>query len=106
GVGEIDLVLLLDERGVGPVERGRAAKFFDHDALPRRSVAPVAQRCAMGATSRRFAPVYSCRGRPIFCSGSEIISFHCAIQPTVRANANSAVNMSVGKPIALRITPE
>jgi signal transduction histidine kinase len=38
------------------------------------------------------------------CSGSEI-SFHCATV-TVRASANKAVNMSVGKLIALRITPE
>ena len=45
-------------------------------------------------------------GRPIFCLGSSIISFHCAIQPTVRATANSTVNMEVGKPIALSVMPE
>jgi hypothetical protein len=39
-------------------------------------------------------------------SGSSIISFHCAIQPTVRATANSTVNMLVGKPIAFRMMPE
>ncbi len=38
--------------------------------------------------------------------GVEIISFHCATQPTVRASAKSAVNIVVGKPIADRITPE
>jgi hypothetical protein len=38
--------------------------------------------------------------------GSEIISFHCATQPTVRARANSTVNISVGKPIASRMMPE
>jgi beta-hydroxyacyl-ACP dehydratase FabZ len=38
--------------------------------------------------------------------GSSIISFHWAIQPTVRATANSTVNMEVGKPIARRVMPE
>ena len=41
-----------------------------------------------------------------FCSGSSIISFHCAIHPTVRASANRAVNIATGKPIALRMMPE
>ena len=36
------------------------------------------------------------------CAGSPIISFHWAIQPTVRAIANSTVNMSVGNPSAFR----
>jgi hypothetical protein len=40
------------------------------------------------------------------CCGSSIISFHCAIQPTVRASANSAVNIVVGKPIAFSVMPE
>jgi hypothetical protein len=40
------------------------------------------------------------------CAGSEIISFHCATQPTVRASANRAVNIVVGKPIAERMMPE
>ena len=34
------------------------------------------------------------------CSGSSIISFHCAIQPTVRANEKITVNIEVGKPMA------
>jgi lipid A disaccharide synthetase len=38
--------------------------------------------------------------------GSSIISFHCAIQPTVRASANSTVNMVVGKPSAFSVMPE
>ncbi len=38
--------------------------------------------------------------------GSSIISFHCAIQPTVRATAKSTVNISVGKPSAFSVMPE
>ena len=64
------------------------------------------QRSPIGLTSRRAAPVYNWRGRPIFCSGSEIISFHCAIQPTVRAIAKMAVNSVVGMPSALCTMPE
>ena len=33
-------------------------------------------------------------------------SLHWLIQPTVRATANSTVNMSVGKPIAFSVMPE
>jgi hypothetical protein len=40
------------------------------------------------------------------CEGSSIISFHWATQPTVRARANRAVNIEVGKPIACRMMPE
>ena len=36
--------------------------------------------------------MYSWRGRPILYSGSPIISFSWAIQPTVRASAKIAVN--------------
>ncbi|SAL88426.1 hypothetical protein AWB68_08772 [Caballeronia choica] len=46
------------------------------------------------------------RGRPIFCSGSAIISFHCAIQPTVRAIAKMHVNIDVGMPSARCTMPE
>jgi hypothetical protein len=38
--------------------------------------------------------------------GSAIISFHCEIQPTVRASAKIGVNIEVGKPIASRMMPE
>ena len=38
--------------------------------------------------------------------GSSTCSFHWLIHPTVRATANSTVNMLVGKPIALRMMPE
>ena len=51
-------------------------------------------------TEREVAPWYNWRGRPILYSGSEIISFHWAIQPTVRAKAKIAVNKAVGTPIA------
>jgi hypothetical protein len=51
-------------------------------------------------TERDTAPWYNWRGRPILYSGSEIISFHCAIQPTVRAKAKIAVNNAVGTPMA------
>ena len=48
----------------------------------------------------------TCRGRPMRCVGSSISSIHWLIQPTVRATANSTVNMLVGKPIAFRVMPE
>ncbi len=54
-----------------------------------------------GMKSRLVAPVNSWRGRPIFCSVSPISSFHCAIQPVVRASAKIAVNMLTGMPSAL-----
>jgi hypothetical protein len=44
-------------------------------------------------------PNIELRGRPIFWLGSSIVSFHWAIQPTVRASANSTVNIEVGKPL-------
>ena len=59
-----------------------------------------------GVTSRLTWPVYSCRGRPILYSGSAIISFSWAIQPTVRASANIAVNSDTGMPIAFWTMPE
>ena len=37
---------------------------------------------------------------------SVVISSHCAIQPTVRASANSTVNIDTGKPMALSVMPE
>ena len=37
---------------------------------------------------------------PIFWCGSSIISFHCAIQPTVRAKAKITVNRWDGMPSA------
>jgi len=46
------------------------------------------------------------RGRPIFWSGSSIISFHCAIQPTVRRDREQHVNIASRKPIALSVMPE
>jgi hypothetical protein len=45
-------------------------------------------------------------GRLIFWFGSSIISFHWEIQPTVRATANSTVNISGGKPRARSVMPE
>ena len=45
------------------------------------------QRLFSGGTSRLTAPVNNWRGRPILYSGSPIISFNCAIHPTVRAKA-------------------
>jgi hypothetical protein len=38
--------------------------------------------------------------------GSAIISSHCEIQPTVRANAKITVNILVGIPKALKVIPE
>src|SRR5439155_26792897 len=50
-------------------------------------------RLAISRYSRRAAPVYSWRGRPMRMPGSEIISCQCATQPTVRAIANITVNI-------------
>ncbi len=72
----------------------------------RRARLPPPYRCAIGSTDRRVAPVKSCRGRPILYSGSAIISFSCAIQPTVRASAKIAVNSGTGMPIAFCTMPE
>src|SRR5262249_53196990 len=60
----------------------------------------------IGGYSRCAWPLYNCLGRPIFWLGSSIISFHWAIQPTVRATAKSTVNIVVGNLIALRVMPE
>src|SRR6266567_3490071 len=117
-IREIDLVLLLDERGVAAEERACSFVLLHHahgcclmlnfgfaaDPLSVDAAKPPQshsfQRSASGFASRRLAPVKSWRGRPIFCSGSEIISFHCAIQPTVRASTKMAVNRLTGMPIA------
>ncbi|EJN07562.1 hypothetical protein PMI40_01824 [Herbaspirillum sp. YR522] len=72
-------------------------------AMARRRYQP---RLSTGVTSRRGEPTNSWRGRPIFCSGSEIISFHWAIQPTVRAMAKMQVNIEVGMPSARCTIPE
>ena len=72
-------------------------------AIPR---IPLRPRCASGSTVRRVAPVYSWRGRPILYSGSDTISFSCAIQPTVRASAKIAVKSCTGMPIAFCTMPE
>ena len=64
------------------------------------------QRLLIGSTSRRSAPVNSWRGRPILYSGSPIISFSWAIQPTVRASAKMAVNSETGMPMARCTMPE
>jgi hypothetical protein len=63
-------------------------------------------RFSIGLTSRGVLPTKSCRGRPILYSGSAIISFSCAIQPTVRASAKMAVNSDTGMPIAFCTMPE
>ena len=97
--GEIDFVATekLERVAAQGVERGAERTA----ALPDKSWSPTYLRRSSGTNSRRTEPSNSCRGRPIFCSGSEIISFHWAIQPTVRASANIAVNMLTGMPIAL-----
>ena len=69
------------------VQRPKAGRYF--------------YRAEMGCTSRFGLPTKSCRGRPILYSGSAIISLSCAIQPTVRATANKAVNIETGMPMAL-----
>ena len=83
--------------------RGRAPR---EPAAGRCRAPRYGQRWSIGLTSRRVAPTNSWRGRPIFCSGSEIISFHCAIQPTVRASAKMQVNIDVGMPSAFCTMPE
>jgi hypothetical protein len=66
----------------------------------------VDQRLLIGGTSRRGEPVNSWRGRPILYSGSLIISFNWAIQPTVRARAKMPVNRFTGMPMARCTMPE
>src|SRR4029077_17401894 len=100
------LVQFLHERRI-PAEQVGGAQEFLH--LCRHRLSPLNAgyaRIAIATTSRCVAPTKSCRGRPIFCSGSAIISFHCATQPTVRATANNTVNMESGKPIARKVMPE
>ena len=63
-------------------------------------------RCSSTGTSRRAAPTYNWRGRPILYSGSVIISSHWVIQPTVRASAKMQVNIDVGMPSAFCTMPE
>src|SRR6185436_17632992 len=84
-------------------EGGCALREFKRaDALP----CPRGYLPPMGFTDLRVAPVKSWRGRPILYSGSAIISFNCAIQPTVRASAKIAVNSGTGMPIAFCTMPE
>lgn len=64
------------------------------------------QRLFSGGTSRRTEPVNSWRGRPILYSGSPIISFSWAIQPTVRARLKMPVNRFTGMPMARCTMPE
>ena len=77
-------------------ETDAGGKSLSYAALPRLDRLHVAP----------LAPTNSCRGRPILYSGSAIISFSCAIQPTVRASAKTAVNSGTGMPIAFCTMPE
>ncbi len=54
---------------------------------------------SMSTYSRTVSPVNICLGLPIGSLFSRI-SFHCAIHPGKRPNANRTVNMSVGNPNA------
>ena len=68
---------------------------------PRAAGYPVsADQLRAPSTCRVADPVYTCRGRAIFCSGSRSISSHCASQPTVRGIAKSTGNISIGNFIA------
>ncbi len=80
-----------------PVASGRR---FRPEVSVVPSIPAVQRRLTIGTKSRVTGPVNSCRGRPIFCTGSWIISFHWAIQPTVRAMAKITVNIDVGMPRA------
>ena len=96
------------------IERGGRPSLRTRQRAPLRAPVTVTTgrerkayfRLLTGTKLRLVAPVNSWRGRPIFCSGSSIISFHWATQPTVRATANSTVNRLVGMPIALKMIPE
>ena len=84
--------------------------LFTRAGLARLDESMLEAAASLGSgrwrTVRRVAPTKSCRGRPIFWSGSEIISFHCAIQPTVRASAKMPVNSDTGMPSARCTMPE
>jgi hypothetical protein len=89
----------------------RAARNSRHSAVldpcPSGYTQPDNQaRLSIGSTSRVVEPTNNWRGRPIFCSGSEIISFHWAIQPMVRAMAKIPVNSDTGIPSADCTMPE
>jgi hypothetical protein len=99
-------------------DRDKASvEFLRMMASPSHSAADLAnayqlveadgkERLSSGGTSRTGEPTNSWRGRPIFCSGSAIISFHWAIQPMVRAIAKIPVNSETGMPSADCTIPE
>src|SRR5918911_492640 len=76
------------------LRRGFALRSPDPATSGRRYLWPT------GTYSRPRSPVYTWRGRAIFCSESSIISSHWAIQPLVRGIANRTGNMSTGMPRA------
>ena len=84
----------------------RSSGLFHSPAASRVTRDARDQRSPIGLTVRGAAPANSWRGRPILYSGSEIISFNWAIQPTVRASAKLAVNRLVGMPMARCTMPE
>jgi len=85
-------------RDDGTIKKRAAARFS--------RTTQTNQRLSIAGTSRTGEPTNSWRGRPIFCSGSAIISFHCAIQPIVRAIAKMPVNSETGMPRADCTMPE
>ena len=111
GIGEVALVQLLDERRVAS-RRGCCCPAVP-SSRPWRRLVDWRWRCASGSRALRerhhLAPrragVELARAADLLL-GSAIISFHCAIQPTVRASAKIAVNSGTGMPSAFCTMPE
>ncbi len=96
---------------IGAMKKNRLLRKVRGRRCRGRSTQPDWAGRSMGAQrlagmSRRGEPVKSWRGRPILYSGSPIISFSWAIQPTVRAKANTPVNRFTGMPMARCTMPE
>ena len=110
----LDAIMEIGARA--PPRRARPTSCSAKSTAPKQRGARRAPLCrrssriisaARSARSRGAARRYraGAAGRCVW-PGSSIISFHCAIQPTARATANSTVNIVVGKPIALSVMPE
>ena len=106
GANEAALNMLEDMDRMGGVEKiGEFIKQVK-DKNSNVKLMGFGHRVYKNYDPRAVAPLKSWRGRPILYSGSLIISFNCAIQPTVRASAKMAVNRLTGIPSARCTMPE
>ncbi len=99
-----------NRNGAGPPGRERGcARLGEGETRAAVRGAPFGGRVHGGGaggavgqnwSSRVPGPVYSWAGRPMRRSGAVAASVQWAIQPGARPTANSAVNISTGKPMA------